>query len=89
MDVNKIAKLARLEISEDEQKLYADQLGAIFEYFEQISGINTNNIEPMVTPTDMVQFLRPDEVIPGAGAGTAVASAPEKSGHLFKVPPVV
>ena len=87
--VNKVAGLARLQLTDEEKKLYAAQLSAILGYFEQIAKIDTKNVLPLVTPTDVEAFWREDELEKSAGADVAMANAPEKSGNLFKVPPVV
>lgn len=87
--VNKVAGLARLQLTEEEKKLYAAQLSAILGYFEQIAKIDTKDVLPLVTPTDVEAFWREDELEKSAGADVAMANAPEKSGNLFKVPPVV
>lgn len=89
IDVKKIANLARLYITPEEEKEYQGQLESIFGYFEQIAKVETTGIEPLVTPSDIEQHLRKDEVLSHDGAEEALANAPEKSGHLFKVPPVV
>ena len=88
-DLKKVAKLARLELRAEELSVYPKQFAAILEYFEQIAKIDTQNIEPLVTPTDIDQMLRPDVSENWAGAEQALANAPERSGNLFKVPPVV
>lgn len=87
--VNKVAGLARLQLTDEEKKLYAAQLSAILGYFEQIAKIDTKDVLPLVTPTDVEAFWREDELEKSAGADVAMANAPEKSGNLFKVPPVV
>lgn len=89
IDVKKVALLARLEITDEEEALYKKQIPSILQYFEKISVLDTSGVEPLVTPTPMVQTLRIDEVAPGLGAEKAMANAPEKSGNLYKVPPVV
>lgn len=88
-EVEKVAALARLKLSEEETQNYAQQLSAILDYFSQLKDIQTEGVEPMVTPTEMAQYLRADAVQPGFGAEVALANAPERSGNLFKVPPVV
>lgn len=87
--IKKIAHLARLELAPQEVQLYARQLGAIVEYVSQLSKIDTTNVAPLVTPTDMGVHLREDEVQPGPGAEAITSNAPDKSGNLFKVPPVL
>ena len=91
--IKKIANLARLELSVDEQELYSKQLGAILDYVSQLSKVNTDGVAPLVTATDMSFTMREDlPREPGQGFGDrelVVANAPEKSGRLFKVPPVL
>jgi aspartyl-tRNA(Asn)/glutamyl-tRNA(Gln) amidotransferase subunit C len=88
-DLRKVAKLARLELSEDELAIYPKQFASILQHFEQIAKIDTTGVEPLVTPTDMTQHLRPDELKVWEGVESGLANAPERSGNLFKVPPVV
>ncbi len=89
IDVKKVAQLARLHISPAEETMYQNQLSAIFKYFEEVSNINTDGIEPLVTPTEIEQVWREDKVVAVMTAEQSLANAPEKSGNLFRVPPVV
>lgn len=88
-DVEKVASLARLKINKDELEMYVPQLKSIVSYFEKISQVNTEGVEPLVTPTDMEVIYREDVLIEFDGAADALNQAPEKMGNLFKVPPVV
>ena len=88
-EVERIAFLARLALTEAEAKSFASKLSSILDYFNQIRQIDTAGIEPMVTPVELDQFLREDTLAQGFGAEEALKSAPERSGNLFKVPPVV
>ena len=87
--IQKIAKLARLELTNDEVALYSKQLGAILEHVSQLSQVNTENIEPLVTATDMAQSFSDDVVRNLPEPELIMSNAPEKSGNLFKVPPVL
>ncbi|RYZ69903.1 MAG: Asp-tRNA(Asn)/Glu-tRNA(Gln) amidotransferase subunit GatC [Proteobacteria bacterium] len=87
-DVEKVAVLARLKLSESEIAAIQNQLSAVLENFEQISQVDTKDVRPLVTPTDMSQTLRAD-VAMKFDSEKILESAPEKSGNLFKVPPVV
>jgi aspartyl-tRNA(Asn)/glutamyl-tRNA(Gln) amidotransferase subunit C len=89
IDVKKVAKLARLKISAEDEELYQSQLSAIFKYFEEVSNINTEGIEPLITPSEIEQVWREDKVERGLSSEQALQNAPEKLGHLFRVPPVV
>jgi aspartyl-tRNA(Asn)/glutamyl-tRNA(Gln) amidotransferase subunit C len=88
-EIKKIANLARLELTPQEVSLYTKQLGTIVEYISQLSKVDTTDVVPMVTPTDMTPHYRVDEVKPGLGGEAVTANAPEKSGNLFKVPAVL
>lgn len=87
--MKKVAQLARLQISPAEETMYQNQLSAIFKYFEEVSLINTDGIEPLVTPSEIEQVWREDKVVAIMNPEQSLANAPEKSGNLFRVPPVV
>jgi aspartyl-tRNA(Asn)/glutamyl-tRNA(Gln) amidotransferase subunit C len=88
-DVENIAYLARLSLTSEEKQAYARQLSSILNYFQQLAEVDTKNVEPLVTPTDMVAEWRADKLKTWRGSEAAVSQAPEKVGNLFKVPPVV
>lgn len=84
-----MAKLSRLEVSETQGQEYALQLNNIMGFFDKISVLNTNGVEPLVTPTEIENFLREDKVENQFAVEDIVANAPSRQGSLFKVPPVV
>ena len=86
--VKKVAHLSRLKLTDSELAAIQTQLSLVLENFDQISQVNTDGVPPLLTPTEIVQVLRPDtpEVF---DSEKILANAPEKSGRLFKVPPVV
>lgn len=86
--VEKVSHLARLKLNEQEIAEAAEQLSAILENFELISQVDTKNVKPLLTPTDMEPAYREDRA-ETFDSEKALANAPEKSGRLFKVPPVV
>lgn len=87
--VIKIANLARIQLTETEQENFSQQLTKALNYFEQISKIETTNVEPLVTPNEAQNHWRIDEVEQVLSVDEIVANAPDKTGNLFKVPPVV
>lgn len=87
--IEKIAKLARMNITDSEANEYSNQLSAALKYFEQISIVNTDNIEPLITPSSIEAFWREDLVVQDYTAEEMLMNAPEKTGNLFKVPPVI
>ena len=89
MDVQKVADLARMELTTEEKKQYQSQLKSILKYFEELSQIDTEQIEPLVTPTDIELVYREDKAETILSVEEALMNAPERAGNLFKVPPVV
>lgn len=87
--IQKIAALAQLKLTEAEALELGDQLTKVISYFDKISVIDTTNIEPLITPTEIDSYLREDQVSQILSSDEIVANAPDKQGHLFKVPPVV
>lgn len=87
--VEHIAKLARLEVSAQQAEQYGQQLSQILNYFEQISKVDTKGIEPLITPSEIENFWRDDEVKKENSAEEMTSNAPSRAGNLFKVPPVV
>jgi aspartyl-tRNA(Asn)/glutamyl-tRNA(Gln) amidotransferase subunit C len=89
IDVHKVATLARLQLSKEEENSYQPQLNEIFKYFEEISQIDTKNVEPMITPSEIELVFREDKIEITQSPEESLSNAPERSGNLFKVPPVV
>lgn len=87
--LEQISRLARLHVSEDEARAFSEQLTKALGYFEQISAVETEGVEPLVTPTEMVSHWREDEEKKELSAEEIVAGAPARTGNLFTVPPVV
>lgn len=89
IDVKKVASLARLSLSAAEESQYQAQLAEVFKHFDEVSQINTDGVAPMVTPSQLEDSWRDDVISQVLSTEQALANAPEKSGNLFKVPPVV
>ena len=87
--VQHVAKLARLQINDAEAATFATQLSSIFGAFEELAKVDTKGVDALATPTEMPQLLRADAAEPRSTPDEILANAPERAGHLFKVPPVV
>lgn len=88
----KISHLARLKLSEQELERFTDQIEVVFEYFNRISHIGTEGIEPLVYPLDgmeSVSSLREDKDLETQNKEELLDLAPELLGNEYKVPPVV
>lgn len=88
-DVEKIAHLARLAISEEDVPEYARNLSNILEMVEQMSAVDTNGVEPMAHPLDAVQRLRADQVTEQDQREHFQQNAPLVENGLFLVPQVI
>jgi aspartyl-tRNA(Asn)/glutamyl-tRNA(Gln) amidotransferase subunit C len=92
-DIEKIAQLAHLEITDDERRMFAPQIADIVTYVEQLNGIDTSGIEPALgglTPEgERTESSRPDEVQPSLGQKTALEPAPDPASGHFRVPKVL
>jgi len=93
MDVRKVAKLAHLEISDDEVALYTPQMAEIVKYVEQLNELETDDIEPMLggltTEGAATQTIREDVRQPSLGQTAVLDQAPSAVAGHFQVPKVL
>jgi aspartyl-tRNA(Asn)/glutamyl-tRNA(Gln) amidotransferase subunit C len=89
-DVEGIARLARLEITETELPVYVDSLSKILSFVEQLNRAETATVEPMAHPLEgEVQRLRPDLVTERDQHRKYQANAPQVAAGLYVVPKVI
>lgn len=89
-DVRRIARLARLELSPEEEATYAGQLSAILDYVRQLDALDVSGVEPMTHAlADGTVPLRPDEARAGLSPEEALAGAPARAGTCFQVPRII
>ena len=87
--VRRIARLARIEVKEEEVPHLQGELNAILAFVEELSSVDVEGIEPMTSVTPMKMKMREDIVADHAGADVVVANAPDHEDHFFSVPKVV
>jgi aspartyl-tRNA(Asn)/glutamyl-tRNA(Gln) amidotransferase subunit C len=85
-NVKHVAKLARLSLTEDECSQFTEQLDKIIGYFDELSEVDTNGIEPMSHPIPKGNVLREDVVVRSATREQLMEGAPVKEGSFFRVP---
>jgi len=92
-DIEKIAQLAHLEITDEERKMFAPQISEIVTYVEQLNEIDTSSVEPALgglTPEgEATSADRNDEVQPSLGQKIALDQAPDPAAGHFRVPKVL
>jgi aspartyl-tRNA(Asn)/glutamyl-tRNA(Gln) amidotransferase subunit C len=89
MDVEHIARLARLGLTPEEKKLYGEQLARILEHAETLKKLNTDKVPPLTHTLPLKNVLREDKVIPCENTADIVNNAPEEEGQMFKVPKIL
>lgn len=87
--IEKIANLSRLELSDHEKTEFAKQLSAALDYFGQIEQIDTDGVQPLLTPTSIAAVYRSDDHTLNGNSDDMLTNAPDQLGLLFKVPPVI
>jgi aspartyl-tRNA(Asn)/glutamyl-tRNA(Gln) amidotransferase subunit C len=87
--VRKIARLARLKVTEDDVAYYGPQINGILKWVEQLQDVNTDNIEPLASVSQIDLHLREDVVTDGDKTDDILRNAPEKMEGFFVVPKIV
>jgi len=92
-DVERIAELARLELTAEETDLFTEQLSSIIGHIEKLNELDTTDVAPMShcssAGSGTVSVERDDVVRPGLGSKVAVENAPDSDRGYFKVPRVI
>ncbi len=87
-DVEHVAKLARLELTEEEKELYTKQLGDVLKYVDQMNEVDTSDVKPMSHAIDFVNVMREDKVVYEHTKEELMANAPEEENGFFRVPKI-
>ena len=86
--VEHVAKLARLHLSEEETELYAQQLSKILDYIDQLNEVNTEGVEPMTQPIPTVNVMRGDVSKKQFERDEMLKNAPHEEYGFFRVPKI-
>ena len=89
IDVEHVAKLARLGLSEEEKKLFAEQLSAILEFAQNLQKLDTSNTAPTAHAIPLKNILREDAVSPCENTAEILANAPQVEANMFRVPRIM
>lgn len=87
--VRKVALLARLELTPDEEKQFTTQLGSILEYIEQLNELDVKDVPPTTRAIDVSNVTREDNLQSYPDREAILNSAPEQEGEFFKVPKIL
>ena len=89
MDIEKVARLARLELSEEEKETFGNQLEQVLTYMEQLNRLDTTGVEPTSHAIPIHNVFREDEVKPSCPQEEVLAIAPDEEEGHFKVPRII
>ncbi len=88
-DIEKIALLARLLLSDEEIEQMTSQLGGILGYMDLLGEVDTAHVEPLAHARDMANVFREDVVVPSLDRQQALANAPHRDDECYLVPAVL
>lgn len=88
-EVERVAKLARLEITEAEKEIFSKHLSSILTYMDKLKTLNTEGVEPTATVLGQTNVFREDKARPSLPAEEALANAPESGEGFFVVPRII
>lgn len=87
--VRAVAKLSRLDLTNDEVEVFSRQLSAILEYVEKLNELDTTNVEPLAHCLPVSNIFREDKIKESLGVEKTLANAPQRDGEFFKVPKIL
>ena len=89
IDIDHVARLARLELTDQEKARLREQLGAILEHAAKVGEVAAEDVPPTAYAIPRSNVLRPDEVTPSLAVEEVLSNAPEVESDRFKVPRIV
>lgn len=88
-DVAHVAKLARLDVTEEEVDLFAEQLAAVLDHAADVAALDTAGVPPTAHPLPLKNVLRTDEPRPSLDRDEVLAMAPDAEEGRFRVPRIL
>ena len=89
LDIDHIAKLARLALTPEEKAKFAQQLGDVLHHIEQLAKVDVTGVEPTAHASPVFNVWQPDVARPGLAVADAVRNAPAQRENMIVVPKVV
>lgn len=89
LNIDRVAKLARLALTPEEKAKFAQQLGDVLHHIEQLSKVDVTGVEPTAHAFPVVNVWAADVARPGLPVGEALRNAPAQRDHMVVVPKVV
>lgn len=89
INIDHVARLARLELSPEEKKLFGEQLTNILQYADELQKHDTKSVEPTSHAIPMKNVMREDKVVPCKNTDAIIKNAPDEEDNMFKVPRIL
>ncbi|GHB92317.1 Asp-tRNA(Asn)/Glu-tRNA(Gln) amidotransferase subunit GatC [Cerasicoccus arenae] len=89
IDIDKVARLARLDLSDEEKRTYSAQLGQVLEHMDKLNALDLDGVEPTAHSFPLSNVLDEDEEQPGFTVEEALRNAPKARDNQVVVPKVV
>ncbi len=89
MDIEKVARLARLELSEEDREIFGNQLEQVLTYMEQLNRLDTTGVDPTSHAIPIYNVFREDEIKPSVAQEEVLSIAPDEEEGHFKVPRII
>ena len=87
--VRHVSKLSRIALTDEQIAAYGPSLGAILSYFDKLSELHTDGVEPMAHAIELRNVLAEDTLGESLAPDQALANAPARDGDFFKVPKLI
>ena len=88
-EVQNVARLARLQLTDDEAERMREQLDAILAYIDKLRELDVEGVEPTAHAVPLVNVMRDDGLVPCLPQESALANAPDRAGEFFRVPRII
>lgn len=88
-EVEKVANLSRLKLSDDELEALGSQMGSVLKYIAMLDELDTSSVEPMAHAIEISNVFREDELLDSLPREQALSNAPQTDGKYFLVPAIL
>lgn len=88
-EVQHVARLSRLHLTDEELERMRQQLDAILAYIDKLRELDVEGVEPTAHAVPLVNVMRDDELTPSLSQEAALANAPDRAGEFFRVPRII
>lgn len=87
--IEHLARLARLSVSDDEKRLFANQIDSILNYMDKLNGLDTSNVEPTSHVISLSNVVREDLLKDSLDREDALRNAPDRTEKFYRVPKII